>query len=371
MILLTIAVSLFYLFYRITFTLNLTTTYASIISVLLICAEAYGITSVLLFALQVWDPRQPAIKPVLVGRTVDIFVPTYNEDPMILRATIEACMRIDYPGKRVYLCDDGGTEARCAREDIGAAAKERADEMKALCAELGAVYLTRPKNEHAKAGNLNHAFTQTDGEFIIIFDADHVPEPHFINRLIGYFADERLGYIQTPHAFYNFSSFQSKLDHKNRQYWEEGALFYEVIQPGRNRWNCPIFAGSAAMFRRKALEEVGYIALETITEDMHTGMRMNAKGWSSLAIAERMVAGQAAPDITTFHTQRLRWGEGNLSIMAYDNPATMRGLTLAQRFCYLGSMIHWAGGFFKLIIYITPVLMMLTGVSPVNEFTWT
>ncbi|MCZ2342544.1 MAG: glycosyltransferase, partial [Bacteroidales bacterium] len=370
-ILFTVAVSLYYLSYRISYTLNLTTPFSAFVSIALICAEAYGIVSVVLFALQVWDPREPEQMPVLPGRTVDVFVPTYNEDPAILRATLEACTRLDYPGVRVYLCDDGGTEQRTADPEKGAPARERAAVLKAICAELGVHYRTRPKNVHAKAGNLNYAFAETDGEFIIIFDADHAPEPHFVSRLIGYFADEKLGYIQTPHAFYNFDSFQSKLNHKDRQYWEEGALFYGVIQPGRNRWNCPIFAGSAAMFRRKALEEVGYIALETITEDMHTGMRMNAKGWKSLGISERMIIGQAAPDITTFHVQRLRWGEGNLSIIFYDNPLTMKGLTLAQRFCYLGSMIHWAGGVFKLIIYLIPILMMLTGVSPVLEFTWT
>src|SRR5262249_42516324 len=114
----------------------------------------------------------------------------------------------------------------------------------------------------------------------------------------------------------------------------------------------------------------GYIATETITEDMHTGMRVNARGWKSLALSERLVAGQAAPDVTTFHTQRIRWGEGNLSIMAYDNPLTMRGLTWPQRLCYLGSMVHWAGGLFKLAIYLTPILMMFTGVPPVREFNW-
>ena len=110
--------------------------------------------------------------------------------------------------------------------------------------ELGIKYISRPDNRHFKAGNLNNAFERTDGEFVVVLDADHVPEPHFITRLIGYFRDERLGYVQTPHAFYNFDSFQARLDHKNRKYWEEGHLFYYVIQPGRNQWGCPIFAGS-------------------------------------------------------------------------------------------------------------------------------
>jgi cellulose synthase/poly-beta-1,6-N-acetylglucosamine synthase-like glycosyltransferase/predicted Zn-dependent protease len=370
-ILFSTAVCLFYLVYRALFTLNCSTPYAVFASVFLYVGEVYGVLCVLTFFLQIWDTYEPPEQPVLEGRTVDVFVPTYNEDPGILRATLEACQRMDYP-HRTYLCDDGGTELRCNDKDETKAknARERAALLKGICEELGCIYMTRPDNRHAKAGNLNYAFERTDGEFLIIFDADHVPEPHFIRRLIGYFRDEKLGFVQTPHAFYNFDSFQARHDHEKRVYWEEGHLFYNVIQPGRNRWGCPIFAGAAAMFRRKALEDVGYIATETITEDMHTGMRMQSKGWTSLGISERMIVGQAAPDITTFHTQRLRWGEGNLSIMAYDNPLTMRGLKFPQRMCYFGSMIHWAGGLFKLPIYLTPILMMFTGVPPVNEFTW-
>ncbi len=369
-ILVTAAICIIYLLYRGIYTLNLTTTYAVFASFLLYFAEIYGVLVVLLFFLQVWDTREPPQQPVLKGRLVDVFVPTYNEDPDLLRTTLQACMRMDYP-HRTFLCDDGGTALRVNDPEKGPGARDRQAKIKAICDELGAIYITRPDNRHAKAGNLNYAFEQTNGEFIIIFDADHVPEPHFISRLIGYFADEKLAFVQTPHAFYNFESFQSVHDPARNLYWEDGQLFYKVIQPGRNRWNAPIFAGSAAMFRRKALEEVGYIATETITEDMHTGLRMHSRGWRSLGVSQRLIAGQAAPDVTTFHTQRLRWGEGNLSIMAHDNPLTTKGLGLGQRLCYLGSMIHWAGGVFKLAIYFTPLMMLISGVPPVNQFTWT
>jgi cellulose synthase/poly-beta-1,6-N-acetylglucosamine synthase-like glycosyltransferase/predicted Zn-dependent protease len=368
-ILLSSAVAIFYLCYRGLWTLNLTAPYAVFASLFLYVGECYGVLTMLLYFLQVWDTTEPPEQPVLPGRTVDVFVPTYNEDPDILRVTLQACVNMHYPHK-TYLCDDGGTEARVQDPQKGPAAAQRQATLQAICAEVGAIYTTRPKNEHAKAGNLNYAFAKTDGEFIIIFDADHVPDPNFITRLIGYFADERLAFVQTPHAFYNFDSFQARLNHDRKQYWEEGQLFYHAIQPGRNRWNAPIFAGSAAMFRRKALAEVGYIATETITEDMHTGLRMHARGWKSLGIACRMITGQAAQDVTTFHSQRLRWGEGNLSVLAYDNPLTTRGLGWGQRLCYLATMINWCGGLFKLPIYLTPLLMLLTGVPPVNEFTW-
>jgi len=177
---------------------------------------AWGILNLFLFFLQVWEVKEPPAQPVLEGRTVDVFVPTFNEDPTLLRATLEACVRMDYP-HRTYVLDDG-----------------RRPEVEALARELGIEYIARPDNRHFKAGNLNYAFERTDGEFVVVLDADHVPEPHFITRLIGYFRDDRLGYVQTPHAFYNFDSFQARLDHANRKYWEEGHLFYYVIQPGRN-----------------------------------------------------------------------------------------------------------------------------------------
>jgi tetratricopeptide (TPR) repeat protein/cellulose synthase/poly-beta-1,6-N-acetylglucosamine synthase-like glycosyltransferase len=349
------AVAILYLVYRGVFTLNLNTSYAVFASLFLYIGELYGVMNMLLYFVQVWDAYEPPQKPLLEGvRTVDIFVPTYNEDPDLLRMTLQACLRLDYPHKRIFLCDDGKRPAA-----------------EALAKDLGVTYMIRPDNRHAKAGNLNHAFAKTDGEFIIIFDADHVPDPNFITRLIGYFEDEKMGFVQTPHGFYNFESFQARLNHAKGSYWEEGQLFYHVIQPGRNHWNAPIFAGSAAMFRRKALEEVGFIAVETITEDMHTGLRMHSKGWKSLGISVRMITGQAAQDVTTFHTQRLRWGEGNLSVLAYDNPLTMPGLNWGQRLCYFGTMINWCGGVFKLPIYLTPLLMLYTGVPPVREFTWT
>jgi cellulose synthase/poly-beta-1,6-N-acetylglucosamine synthase-like glycosyltransferase len=299
---LALAVSFLYLWYRGQYTLNLETNYAIFASLLLYSAEMWGFISMCLYFFQVWDLSEPAEQPIIEGRTIDVFVPTYNEDVLLLRTTLQACLDLDYP-HRTYVLDDG-----------------RRDEVRELADELGVRYITRDSNQHAKAGNLNHALEQTDGEFIVIFDADHVPQKRFINRLIGYFRDEKCGFVQTPHAFYKFDNFQGSCNFNKKKYWDDGLLFYKVIQRGLNRWNAVIFAGSAAMFRRKALEEVGYIAVETITEDMHTGIRMTALGWKTAFVSEPLISGQAAPDVTTFHSQRLRWGEGNLSILFIDNP---------------------------------------------------
>lgn len=353
MIVLAVLSATTYLTYRLLYSINFESTYAITASVMLLGAEFWGVFLMFLYFMQVWRQIEPEPVPPLENRSVDVFLPTYNEDVQLLQGSINALNQLDYP-HTTYVLDDGHRPA-----------------VADLCREMGVNYISRDNNIHAKAGNLNHALDQTDGEFVVIFDADHIARPNFISRTLGYFADDKLAFVQTPHAFYNFDSFQSHVDFKRGIYWEEGQLFYNVIQPGKTAWNANVFCGSAAIFRRTALEDVGLIATETITEDMHTGLRLHAKGWKSLFVNERMIAAQAAPDITTFAAQRLRWGEGNLSIFAYDNPLTKQGLTLGQRLNYLGSMLGWTTGPAKALLYAAPILMLLTGVSPVGQFTLT
>jgi cellulose synthase/poly-beta-1,6-N-acetylglucosamine synthase-like glycosyltransferase len=175
------------------------------------------------------------VPAVLPGKTVDVFLTTYNEDVPLLRGSIQSYLNFDYPC-RIYVLDDGNR-----------------DEVRQLAESMGVNYITREDNLHAKAGNINNALEQTDGEFVIIFDADHVARSNFISRTIGYFEDPRVAFVQTPHAFYNFFNFSSFYDLKKRYYWEEGNLFYKCIQLGKHNDNAVIFCGSAAIFRRDAL----------------------------------------------------------------------------------------------------------------------
>ncbi len=103
---------------------------------------------------------------------VDIFVPTYNEPNFILRRTIIGCQALDYPHKTTYLLDD-----------------TRRPEVKELAEELGCEYLTRIDNSYAKAGNLNNALHHTDGELLVVFDADFVPTKNFLTRTDVYSLD--------------------------------------------------------------------------------------------------------------------------------------------------------------------------------------
>ncbi|MBC8370789.1 MAG: glycosyltransferase [Planctomycetes bacterium] len=340
-----------YLILRVMFTLNLNGGYATFASLLLLFAEISGGISLMLYFFQIWEIEDvPQLEP-LEDVSIDVYIPTYNEDASLLRATVQASKAMYYP-HRTYLLDDGNRE-----------------EIRDLAAELGIDYIARAENRHAKAGNLNHALEITDGEFVVVLDADHIPSRNFITRMLGLFRDPKLGFVQSPHAFYNFENFQSSVDYSKGKYWEEGLLFYQQIQPGRNHWDSVIFAGSAAMFRRTALEDVGLVAVETITEDMHTGIRMSANGWRSLFVSESLIAGMAAPDVTTFHSQHLRWAEGNVSILWHDNPLFMRGLSLSQRLSFWASIVHWFSGFTRMAVYATPILLLFTGIAPFTKFT--
>lgn len=338
-------VTLYYLVWRVTSTFN---QHALFFSWALWIAECFGAVTTFLFFFAVWRPRYREAPPPIPGRTVDVLVPTKNEPAAVLRKTLLACRDLRYPHRTLVL-DDGGRS-----------------EVRALCEELGCVYLARETHEHAKAGNVNFGLAHSKSELIAIFDADHAPLPWFIDRLIGYFADEKLAFAQAPQEFYNIDSFQHRADHEKKYVWTEQGLFYNLIQPGRDRWEAAYFVGSCALMRRAALDDVGGFATGSITEDMLTSVNLHAKGWRSAYHLEPLAYGIAAETIHPFHIQRRRWSLGGWQVFFKSNPFFVRGLTLPQRLCYLGSLIYPIEGFQKLVFYATPPIVLFTGVLPMQ-----
>lgn len=243
----------YYLHWRARYSLN---TDALWFSLPLLLAEVHGTLNFILFYFMTWDVRPIPRPQAPPGRTVDIFIPTYNEDLSILRMTILGALNVRYPHE-TWVLDDGRRPA-----------------LRALCDEMGVHYLTRPDNTHHKAGNINAALAQTGGEFVAIFDADQIPLPDFLDQTLGYFVDDSVAFVQTPQEFYNLDSVQHKTDWRRGETWHEQALFYNVIQPGKNRWNAAFWCGSNSVMRRAALLSAGGIATETVTEDIHTSLRL-------------------------------------------------------------------------------------------------
>jgi cellulose synthase (UDP-forming) len=311
-------------------------------------AEAYGLVSGALFFFMTWSPRhrqRPGPPPP--GLNVDVFIPTYNEPAWIVRRTLLGALAITYP-HATYLLDDGNRL-----------------EMRVLAKALGANYLTREDNQNAKAGNLNHALEHSKGDLIAIFDADNVPMPDFLDATLAYFEDSRVAFVQTPQDFYNINSFQHRPDIERRSNWHEQALFYSVIQPGKDRWNSAFFCGSCAVVRRVALESIGGFATGTVTEDIHTSIRMHSKRWKSVYHEQTLGYGIAPQNAPAYHSQRLRWGQGAMQVFVRDNPLLIKGLTLAQRINYLASMITYFDSYQKVVFYIAPALALVTGILPI------
>ena len=299
--------------------------------------------------------------------TVDVLVPSFNEPLEILRVTLTAARQIDYPADRlqVYLLDDGGTDQKCNDPDPAKAeaARARRAELQALCNELGCRDLSRKRNISAKAGNINAALPHSDGELLLILDADHVPTRDILQRTVGAFVtDPDLFMVQTPHFMATPDPVERNLATFGRMP-SEGEMFYGDVQRGLDFWNSSFFCGSAAVMRRRHLESVGGISGSSITEDAETSLELHARGLKSIYLSRPMVAGQAPETFAHFITQRRRWAQGMTQILLLKNPLFKRGLSLAQRLSYLNSCLFWLFPFSRLIFVAAPMFFLFFGLE--------
>lgn len=364
-------VVLHYWFWRVFFTLpTVGPTLSFGFGVLLLAVETYAIyvffVSVFISADMTERTMPERIDPAQLP-TVDLFIPSYNEPANLLATTLAAAKNIHYPKHllNVTLCDDGGTEAKCNSSDSAAAADARArrTELQKLCEDLGVNYFTRSENSHAKAGNLNAAMACSEGELVAIFDADHVPSNDFLARTVGYFAkDPDLFLVQTPHFFLNDDPIQRNIG-LSADCPPEYEMFYAKIHRGLDNWNGAFFCGSAALLRRRALDEIGGISTVTVTEDAETTLDLHSRGWNSLYINHAMVAGLQPETFASFVKQRGRWAAGMLQILLLKNPIFRRGLTFAQRLCYLNSISFWFFPIVRMVFLLAPLLYLFFGIE--------
>ena len=319
---------------------------------LLLLAECYAFIELYLgFFQTAWMLRRkpiPMPENVADWPAVDVYIPTYNEPLELVRRTVLAAINIDWPADRfhVYILDDGNREA-----------------FRIFALEVGCGYLTRPVHSHAKAGNINHALKQTSGDYIAIFDSDHIPTRSFLQMTVGWFLkDKQLGLLQTPHHFYSPDPFERNLD-QFRQIPNEGELFYGLVQDGNDFWNATFFCGSCAVIRRPALEGVGGVAVETVTEDAHTSLRIQRNGWNTAYLNIAQSAGLATESLSSHIGQRIRWARGMIQILRTDNPLFGRGLKFPQRLCYFNAMLHFLYAVPRLIFLTSPLVYLLLGRS--------
>ena len=344
-----------YIWWRLTQTLDLNPGIEFVLGLGLLAAELYTWTILALGYLQNARPLGREPLPLPEDRdlwpSVDVLIPTLNEPLAVVAPTVLAALALDWPVERlnVYLLDDGGRE-----------------EFRDFAATVGARYLARTEHAHAKAGNLNHALGRSDGEFIAVFDCDHIPVRAFLTTTLGWLLrDPRCALVQTPHHFFSPDPFERNLG-TFRQVPSEGDLFYGLVQDGNDLWNAAFFCGSCAVLRRAALLEIGGIAADTVTEDAQTALTLHRHGYTSAYIRRVLAGGLAADNLASHIRQRIRWARGMAQIFRLDNPLLGPGLTPFQRLCYANAMLHFFAGLPRLVFLTAPLAYLFFEFHVIN-----
>lgn len=364
-----IAVSLRYLIWRATYTLTAPDLLSMVAVWALFSAEVYAaITHIIGCLVNAFPLHRPELE--LEGfdendmPTVDIMVPSYNEESDMLEVTLRSALMLRYPKDKlkVHLLDDGGTVQKRTQSDPekAKAAQERLEELTALCNRLGVEYHTREKNVYAKAGNVNSAIENTDGDLIVILDADHVPTCDFLERTVPWMImNEKVFLVQTPHFMANPDPVERNYFSSFNRMPSENDMFYGTIQKGLDYWSSSFFCGSAAVLRRKHLELVGGISGDSITEDAETAFDLHKMGYESVYVDRPMVSGLAPETFDGFISQRMRWAQGMTQILILKKPYLIKGLTWYQKAGYMSSILFWLFPFSRVVFMLMPLAYLV------------
>lgn len=332
--LLTTVSAVVYLFWALT-VLNWSVWY---VSVPFLAAEVATLLTATLFAFIIWYPRYHKEQGITteIRPSVDVFITTCGEPQEILTRTVAAATRIAYEPKTVYILDDAGSP-----------------EVETLAWQMGCEYLSREDRGDAKAGNLNFGLSSARGDLVLALDADQVPEPDILDRLVGYFKFPDIGFVQSAQRF---------LLPEGDPFGNSDELFYRVMQAGKDSHNAAFSCGSGVLYRRSALESVGGFSTWNLVEDVHTSMRLHEKGWRSVYHNHPLTTGTAPADILGVYKQREQWATDSLRLIFWDNPLRKSGLTLPQKLQYFYTGYGYLISALLLPFYfLIPAWSLLTG----------
>lgn len=283
------------------------------------------------------------VKPILkTNFSVDIFTTSCPGEPcsMIIN-TLEAIQNIRYP-HTTYLCDEGDDPF-----------------LKEACRRLGVKHVTRTEKIDAKAGNINNALQYASGDICLILDPDHVPVPEFIDEVLPFFEDPEIGFVQVVQAYSN--SKESLVAYGAA---EQTYSFYGPIMMGMNSYGTVQAIGANCTFRRKALDSIGGHAAG-LSEDMHTAMRMHAKGWKSVYVPKILTRGLVPATLAAYYKQQVKWARGTFELLFTAYPKLFTDFTWRQKIHYLTLPLYYLFGLFNLFDFLIPALSLIMA-----EFPW-
>lgn len=354
--------TIMYLVWRVFFTIPFEYGVVSIVAgFALLIVEVLGMVEAFVHYANMYSVKgyELPVVPLELYPEVDVFIATYSEEADLLYKTVNGCKYMEYPDKskvHIYLCDDN-----------------RRPEIRALAEKLGVNYLDREDNKGAKAGNLNNALAHSSSPYVVTFDADMIPKSDFLMKTIPYFIDAeiknkgrkeedkiKLGFLQSPQAFYNPDLFQFNLFSESRIPNEQD-YFYKDIQVARTKTNSVIYGGSNTVLAREALDAIGGFYTKAITEDFATGILIQKAGFVSMAIGEPLASGMSATDLHGLIQQRVRWGRGVIATGRKLHIYTSKDLSFAQKINYWASIWYWYAPIKRLIYMLSPLLYAAFG----------
>ncbi|WP_300670132.1 glycosyltransferase [Desulfoluna sp.] len=434
---LSMGVGLWYVVWRWTSSLNYDALWFALPLVL---AETFAYVGLILFVINLWAVRDtPAQQPPAwitdcVGNPgafekrplhVDLFFPTYDEEPELVRLSIRDAKAMDYPHPldfTIHVLDDG-----------------RREEMRQVAEEEGVHYISRTHNTGFKAGNLQNAMEQTFGDFIVICDADTRPFPTLLKRTLGYFRDPDVAWVQTPQWFFEIppgtplpqvlqkplgkpgyllgrgiEKIVGPIQVGEDPFCNSPQMFYDVIQRRRNWANASFCCGAGSIHRREAVMEAALktysgamdrfiskitrevkdetlkadlteamqreLALETeltpykfhVSEDMYTSIVLHSdpdRQWKSVfhpQVESKMLSTQ---DLVSWAVQRFKYAGGTIDVALHDNPLFKRGMSLAQRLMYGATFWSYLGCIWNVVFLSAPIIYLFTGIAPVAAYS--
>ncbi len=286
-----------------------------------------------------WTIAAPRHRRPRRAYSVDVFTTACPGEPrgMILR-TLRAMAAIRYPHTS-YLCDEGDDPL-----------------LKAACAELGVIHVTRADQRDAKAGNINNALAHSSGEICVVLDPDHEPSPYLLDRVLGHFDDPRVGFVQSIQAYRN-----QRDTLVARAAAEQSYHFYGPIMMGMHGRGTTQAIGANCVFRRAALDSIGGHAAG-LAEDMHTAMRLYGKRWRSVYVPEALTRGLVPADLAAYFKQQLKWSCGTFDLLFGVYPKVVRNFTWWQRLHYLLCPLHFLRGLRDAMFLLVPIWCLVFSV---------
>jgi cellulose synthase (UDP-forming) len=272
---------------------------------------------------------------------VDVFLPSCGEPVELLDNTLRCASAMRWHGtKTVYVLDDS------AREEV-----------RALAARYGYRYVVRAnRGEMRKAGSLINAFGLSDGEFIVVLDADFAVRPDFLYETMPYTADPKVGVVQTAQFF---ETRNRSFSYIQRYAGTLQEIFFRFIQPARDRYSAAICAGTNLVYRRSAVEAAGGFATVPIGEDVHSGVKLCWAGYEIRYVPLCLAKGVAPADFASLANQQNRWCRSSMMLMV-DKHFREARYTWKQRVAYWAAFLY----------YMSSAALLFTGPFPTLAMMW-